>query len=170
MCSSDLAYAQREVAEKAVGVEAELGWTFDPAHHGRGLATEALAEQGVRYRDFGTAVVINGPRFSTRAESRWHAAAGGDLVVTTLMPETVLALELGMGVVNVSFITDSDATSGSGPAEAVSADLVRRRVAQARPVLVRTVTEIARRIPPGFRPSSDVPAEAIAAVLARQPS
>ena len=29
------AYAQREVAEKAVGVEAELGWTFDPAHHGR---------------------------------------------------------------------------------------------------------------------------------------
>jgi 5'-methylthioadenosine phosphorylase len=136
----------------------------------RTLATEALTSQGVRYRDFGTAVVVNGPRFSTRAESRWHAAAGGDLVVTTLMPETVLALELGMGVVNVSFVTDSDASPSGGPSEAVSADLVRRRVAQARPVLVRTVTEIARNIPAGFRPSSDVPADAIATVLARQPS
>lgn len=135
----------------------------------RGLAVEALGDQGIRYRDFGTAVVINGPRFSTRAESRWHAAAGGDIVVTTLMPETTLALELGMGVVNVSFVTDSDAGSSGGLAEVVSADLVRRRVAQARPVLVRTVTDIARRIPSGFRPSTDVPADAIAAVLAREP-
>ena len=140
---------------------------FDPTL--RGLAAEALGQQAVRYRDFGTAVVINGPRFSTRAESRWHAAAGGDLVVTTLMPETTLALELGIGVVNVSFVTDSDAGTGGGPAEAVSQDLVRRRVAQARPVLVRTVTEIAHRIPSGFRPSTDVPADAIAGVLAREP-
>ncbi|MET0915345.1 MAG: GNAT family N-acetyltransferase [Jiangellaceae bacterium] len=35
-------YAQREVAELAAGLEAELGWTFDPAHQGRGLATEAV--------------------------------------------------------------------------------------------------------------------------------
>lgn len=140
---------------------------FDPTL--RGLAVEALGEQHVRFRDFGTAVVINGPRFSTRAESRWHAAAGGDIVVTTLMPETVLALELGMGVVNVCFVTDSDAGASGGPAEAVSADLVRRRVTQARPVLVRTVTEIARRIPSGFRPTTAVPADVVAAVLSREP-
>ena len=36
------AYAQREVARRAAASEAELGWTFDPAHHGRGLATEAI--------------------------------------------------------------------------------------------------------------------------------
>ena len=36
------AYAQREVAERAAGAEAELGWTIDPAHHGRGFATEAM--------------------------------------------------------------------------------------------------------------------------------
>ena len=36
------AYAQREVADEAVATEAELGWVFDPAHHGRGLATEAI--------------------------------------------------------------------------------------------------------------------------------
>ena len=36
------AYAQREVAEGAAASEAELGWVFDPAHHGQGLATEAI--------------------------------------------------------------------------------------------------------------------------------
>ena len=36
------AYAQREVAEAAEAAEAELGWVFDPTHHGRGLATEAI--------------------------------------------------------------------------------------------------------------------------------
>jgi RimJ/RimL family protein N-acetyltransferase len=36
------AYGQREVAESAAGVEAELGWTFDPAYQRRGLATEAI--------------------------------------------------------------------------------------------------------------------------------
>jgi RimJ/RimL family protein N-acetyltransferase len=48
------AYAQREVAERAVASEAELGWTFDPAHHGRGLATEAIrALIGVCFDDLG---------------------------------------------------------------------------------------------------------------------
>lgn len=38
------AWAQGEVAERAVGVQAELGWTLDPAHSGRGYATEAVRE------------------------------------------------------------------------------------------------------------------------------
>lgn len=36
------AWAQTEVTDSAKGTHAELGWTFDPAHHGRGLATEAV--------------------------------------------------------------------------------------------------------------------------------
>nr|MCW2727824.1 N-acetyltransferase [Aeromicrobium sp.] len=48
------AYAQHEVAEHAVGSEAELGWTFDPSHHGRGLATEAIhALIGICFDDLG---------------------------------------------------------------------------------------------------------------------
>lgn len=38
------AYAQPEVAEQARQVQAEIGWSIDPAHHGRGFATEAAAE------------------------------------------------------------------------------------------------------------------------------
>lgn len=138
---------------------------YDPAL--RALAVEALARRGVRHRDFGTAVVINGPRFSTRAESRWHAAAGGDLVNTTAMPETPLALELGLTVVNISFITDSDAGRGENRADVVTPDLVRRRILQARPVLLDVVTDLVRAVPAGFRAEAGVPPEAVEAVLAR---
>lgn len=37
-------WAQREVTEQARATQAEIGWTFDPAHHGRGLGTEAVRE------------------------------------------------------------------------------------------------------------------------------
>ena len=53
------AYAQREVAESAAGCEAELGWTFDPAHQGRGLATEAIrALFGICFDDVGLHRVV----------------------------------------------------------------------------------------------------------------
>ena len=53
------AYAQREVAESAAGREAELGWAFDPAHHGRGLATEAIrALFGICFDDVGLHRVV----------------------------------------------------------------------------------------------------------------
>lgn len=133
----------------------------------RGLAIEALARQSVRHRDFGTLVVIQGPRYSTRAESRWHAAIGGDLVNSTAMPESVLAQELNVPVVNISFLTDSDAGVGSEHADAVNAEMVQRRITQARPVLLATVTELFRSIPSGFRRSTGVPPEAVAHVLAR---
>ena len=133
----------------------------------RGLAIEALARQNVRHRDFGTVVVIQGPRYSTRAESRWHAAIGGDLVNSTAMPEAVLAQELNVPVVNISFITDSDAGVGSEHADAVNAEMVQRRITQARPVLLATVTDLFRTIPAGFRRTTGAPADAVAQVLAR---
>lgn len=43
MLAVEDAWAQTEVADRAVGVQAELGWAFDPAHTGRGYATEAVA-------------------------------------------------------------------------------------------------------------------------------
>jgi 5'-methylthioadenosine phosphorylase len=57
----------------------------------------------------GTMVVIEGPRFSTRAESRSHAAAGWTVVNMTGQPEAVLARELGLCYATIALVTDLDA-------------------------------------------------------------
>jgi 5'-methylthioadenosine phosphorylase len=74
----------------------------------RPLAARAARDAGMAVHDGGTVVVINGPRFSTRAESRWYAQAGWDVVNMTQYPEVVLARELGMCYVNLSLVTDFD--------------------------------------------------------------
>ena len=54
-------------------------------------------------------VVIEGPRFSTRAESRWFAAAGFTLINMTGYPEAVLARELEICYAAIALVTDLDA-------------------------------------------------------------
>jgi len=57
----------------------------------------------------GTVVVIQGPRFSTRAESRWFSASGWDVVNMTQYPEAVLARELNLCYSGIALVTDFDA-------------------------------------------------------------
>lgn len=64
--------------------------------------------------DGGTMVVIQGPRFSTRAESRWFAAAGFTLINMTGYPESVLARELDMCYASIALVTDLDAGIETG--------------------------------------------------------
>jgi 5'-methylthioadenosine phosphorylase len=59
--------------------------------------------------DGGTMVVIEGPRFSTRAESQWFAAAGFTLINMTGYPEAVLARELEICYATIALVTDLDA-------------------------------------------------------------
>jgi 5'-methylthioadenosine phosphorylase len=59
--------------------------------------------------DGGTMVVIQGPRFSTRAESQWFAAAGFTLINMTGYPEAVLARELEICYATIALVTDVDA-------------------------------------------------------------
>jgi 5'-methylthioadenosine phosphorylase len=54
-------------------------------------------------------VVIEGPRFSTRAESKWFAAQGWSLIGMTGHPEAVLARELALCYTALALITDTDA-------------------------------------------------------------
>jgi 5'-methylthioadenosine phosphorylase len=58
--------------------------------------------------DGGTVVVIDGPRFATRAESRWYRSMGADLVNMTQYPEAVLAREAGLAYAAVGLVTDYD--------------------------------------------------------------
>jgi 5'-methylthioadenosine phosphorylase len=59
--------------------------------------------------DGGAMVVIEGPRFSTRAESQWYAAQGWSLVNMTGHPEAVLARELALCYAAIALVTDRDA-------------------------------------------------------------
>jgi len=54
-------------------------------------------------------VVVDGPRFSTRAESRWFAAIGGTIVNMTGPPAAVLARELALCYTAIALVTDLDA-------------------------------------------------------------
>jgi 5'-methylthioadenosine phosphorylase len=74
----------------------------------RRLAAAAARAHGVTVHEDGTVVVIQGPRFSTKAESAWFTAMGWHVVNMTQYPEAHLCRELGMGVVNLSLVTDFD--------------------------------------------------------------
>jgi 5'-methylthioadenosine phosphorylase len=68
-----------------------------------------LGNEDVEAIDGGTMVVIEGPRFSTRAESRWFTAIGGSVVNMTGHPEAVLARELALCYTAIALVTDLDA-------------------------------------------------------------
>src|SRR3972149_6146511 len=89
----------------------------------RPLAIATARDEGIPVHDGGTMVVIPGPRFSTRAESRWFAAAGWSAVGMTQYPEAYLARELEICFVNVSLITDYD-VGVEGVVEAVTHEAV----------------------------------------------
>jgi 5'-methylthioadenosine phosphorylase len=63
---------------------------------------------GITAHAKGTVVVIEGPRFSTRAESRQYSMQGWEVINMTQFPEALLARELEMCYVNISLITDYD--------------------------------------------------------------
>ncbi len=74
----------------------------------RPLAVEATRAAGASVHEGGTTVVVQGPRFSTRAESRSYAAAGWEVINMTQIPEAPLARELEMCFVGLAVITDYD--------------------------------------------------------------
>ena len=74
----------------------------------RAILVESARELGIPVAEAGTVVVIQGPRFSTRAESRWFSQAGWDVVNMTQYPEAWLARELELCYANVSLVTDYD--------------------------------------------------------------
>lgn len=63
----------------------------------------------------GTYVCINGPRFSTRAESKMFAQWGGDVIGMTVYPEVTLAGELNMCYSSIATVTDLDCWAAECP-------------------------------------------------------
>jgi len=93
----------------------------------RELAVKAGSDVGVTVHERGTIVVVQGPRFSTRAESMWFSSNGWDVVNMTQYPEVALAREMEMCYVSVSLITDYDSgLEGHPDVKPVSVEDVER--------------------------------------------
>jgi 5'-methylthioadenosine phosphorylase len=91
----------------------------------RATAIAAVRGQGVTAHEAGTMVVIQGPRFSTRAESRAYAAQGFEVIGMTQHPEAYLARELGLCYATLAMVTDYDAgLEGHPDVAAVTMDQV----------------------------------------------
>src|SRR3954454_1589522 len=76
---------------------------------GRQVAVAAATDAGLSPVDGGALVVVNGPRFSSRAESLWHQSQGWKVVGMTGAPEATLARELALCYTSVALVTDLDA-------------------------------------------------------------
>jgi 5'-methylthioadenosine phosphorylase len=74
----------------------------------RSVALAAGHGEGITTHDGGTVVVVEGPRFSTRAESGWYQAAGWSVINMTQYPEAALARELGLCYATIALVTDYD--------------------------------------------------------------
>lgn len=75
----------------------------------RNLAIDIIKTEGINVHETGTVVVINGPRFSTKAESKFFTNQGWEVINMSAFPENYLVKEMDMCPLNISLITDYDA-------------------------------------------------------------
>jgi 5'-methylthioadenosine phosphorylase len=123
----------------------------------RALLVETARGLGIKAKDGGTVVVIQGPRFSTRAESKWFQDAGWDTINMTAYPEGYLARELELCYANISMVTDHDVgVEGTAP---VSHEQVVRVFNENNERLRGLLFAVIPRIPP--QPEEHVCAQAL---------
>jgi 5'-methylthioadenosine phosphorylase len=95
---------------------------------GQRVVLEQAAAAGIDVVGGGTMVVIEGPRFSTRAESQWYTDQGWSVVNMTGHPEAVLARELALCFTAIALVTDLD--TGVDVGDAVTQEEVFRVFAE----------------------------------------
>ncbi len=110
----------------------------------REAVLKAGAAIGQPIQDGATMVVIQGPRFSTRAESQWYAAQGWSLVNMTGLPEAALARELALCYTSVALVTDLDAglDEHSSVAQKEVFQVFARNVERLKEILLRSIESL----------------------------
>jgi 5'-methylthioadenosine phosphorylase len=109
----------------------------------RNICAEAANKMDIQCRNGGTAVIIGGPRFSTKAESKWYHTMGWDVINMTQYPEVVLARELGMCYLNISLVTDWDVwMADEKGAKSVTSDEIGRVFKENNESMLRLLREI----------------------------
>ncbi|MFA6322091.1 MAG: S-methyl-5'-thioadenosine phosphorylase [Candidatus Buchananbacteria bacterium] len=110
----------------------------------RQILVESASGLALRYRDHGTMVTIEGPRFSTRAESHMFRAWGADVVNMSTVPEVILARELGICYQSIAMSTDYDCWKDDE--EPVTFEMVMERMTQNADNVKRLLIEVVPKI------------------------
>jgi len=112
----------------------------------RASTIKALEQLPHRFHSSATVVVIQGPRFSTRAESKWFTGMGWQIINMTQYPEAVLARELELCYLNLSYVTDYDVAAKEivfqDSSEIVSHEMVVRNFNQDKPRIKEVVNTL----------------------------
>ncbi len=129
------------------GIVAHVGFGDPTSAPLRGLVAEAARALGRPVQDGGTYVNMDGPAFSTRAESEFHRHFGWDVIGMTNLPEAKLAREAEMAFASVAFVTDYDCWKVEVEAVNVAAVLghLLANADTAKQLLARVIPQI----PPG---------------------
>ncbi|MDI6828238.1 MAG: S-methyl-5'-thioadenosine phosphorylase [Armatimonadota bacterium] len=118
--------------------------------HLRELAIDVIKSQNITCHEKGTVVVIQGPRFSTKAESSWYTKMGWEVINMTQYPEVVLARELEMCYVNISLVTDWDAGCVGMPGvEPVTAEEIIKVLEANNERVRQVILKMIERMPTG---------------------
>ncbi len=94
---------------------------------------------GIKVHSGGTYVCINGPRFSSRAESRLFRNWGADIVGMTLYPEAILAREAQMCYASVSMVTDFDVWAEKPVSATEVSETLRNNIESAKRIILDTI-------------------------------
>ncbi len=114
---------------------------------GRAAAIDGAAEANLDLTPAGDLVVINGPRFSTRAESLEFQRSGATIIGMTAMPEAGLARELALCYTALTLVTDQDAgvNVGEGVTHAYVLEQFALNIPRLRSLLEATVAKLPER-------------------------
>ncbi len=114
----------------------------------RSIAIDDSDNLGINYIDGATVVTINGPRFSTKAESKMFRSLGGDIINMTQYPEIALAREKAMCYFSIAIVTDYDSgLEGREDINPVTTDDVNRKFAEGIKSLRLLLDSLAKDIP-----------------------
>jgi 5'-methylthioadenosine phosphorylase len=127
------------------GIAAHIAFAEPISASLRNLLAESARSLGVTVHNGGTYVNMDGPAFSTRAESEFNHRNGFDVIAMTNLPEAKLAREAEIAFATMAMITDYD--SWKVEEEAVSAEIVLSHLVANAETARRVIVDVIPRIP-----------------------
>lgn len=108
----------------------------------RNILTRVAERMKINYHKTGTYVCIEGPRFSTKAESKMFRGWGADVVGMTLVPECVLAREAEICYASIAIVTDYDVWKDHPVSAEDVARTMKENIKKVKQLIAETIAEI----------------------------